>query len=530
MNKGTKTLTLVDSTSLVPASLERIGRMVGREKLPMPDPADSEERWLEYCQQDVLVLAELVLTVMDWWDANRLGHWSLSGPACGWNAMRHKAKPRFCVIKTEPEGVAWDRLAVRGGRRDVTRVGQIPGGPFALVDFENAYLTVAATQLLPKGRMAWRDSFDVDSPMINGNRFGVIANCVVDTPEPLYPLRTSRGVFYPVGAFQTVLASPEIVEARERNHLVSVGSGFVHDMGFPLKGWAEWCLGLLAAGTDETPSVVQAMVKQWGRSVIGKFAARSSRQVDLGPALWPSWHIERGTHGVDHTPAVDVHIAGRHWWEIGDQESDNAYPALLAWVESYVRVALGRMLSEMGEDMWVCCDTDGAVLDLTKARSWLGLRGLPLRGAPGPMRVAQAVCSAVEHLTWPLVPRVKLLSETLEVSGPQHYAGDTFERMAGRPGKPEVEGDGRLRWWAWPGVKWQMEHGHRDGFVRMEQSWTSPSQLAHRWVLESGVAVPVRAGFGADGKSVLLPAAHGSPGGVAWWLAANQAPSLAGLF
>jgi hypothetical protein len=503
--------------------------MVGRPKQPMPDTADSEESWLEYCHNDVLVLAETVLTLMDWWDQNRLGHWSTSGPACGWNSLRHMAPPRFCLIKTEPEGVAHDRTAVRGGRRDVTRVGTIPGGPFALVDFSNAYLTTAAHQLLPKGRMGWREGFEMDSPMVDGNRFGVIAACTVDTTEARYPLRTRRGVFYPVGRFQTTLCSPEIVEARTRGELVAIGPGYIHDLGYPLKTWADWCLERLSDDPDVTPAVVQAMVKQWGRSVVGKFAGRTSRQVDRGPALYPGWHVERGTSGPDHAPAVDVHIGGRHWWEIGDQEGENSYPAVLAWVESYVRVALGRMLTELGDDLWVCCDTDGAVLDLTRARSWLAARSWPLGRVRSPHRIAEAVCEAVSHLTWPLVPRVKLMSETLQVVGPQHYAGDSFERASGRPAKPEQDEDGSLRWWVWPGAKWQMQHGDQEGFVRVEQSWTSPSQLAHRWVLNDGRALPVAAHISDTGETELLPAWRSMDSWHTLMLKPDQAQSLAWL-
>jgi hypothetical protein len=187
------------------------------------------------------------------------------------------------------------------------------------------------------------------------------------------------------------------------------------------------------------------------------------------------------------------------------------------------------MLDELGEELWVACDTDGAVLDLTRARSWLRERSWPLGRVRSPLRIAEAVCEAVSHLTWPLVPRVKLMSETLHVSGPQHYSGDTFERAAGRPGKPEVEADGHLRWWSWPGVKWQMAHGSTEGFVRVEQSWTSPSQLAHRWVLTDGRAVPVLADTCApSGDQLLGWPLMGATESTAR-LHPDQAPALAGL-
>ena len=529
LRKRSKGLTLVDSTSWLPMALEKVGLLVDRHKLPMPAFGAPDEDWLEYANQDVLVLADAVLQLLDWWDDNKLGHWSTTGPGCGWNSARHMSKQPLLVVRDDPAEVKHDRSAHLGGRRDVTRVGEIEGGPFAQIDFSNAYLTVAASQLLPKGRLAHYDSFDPYGTWVDGNRFGVIAECEVQCRVPRYPFATASGTFYPVGRFRSVLASPEIVSARNTGDLVAIGPGYVHDLGYPLQQWARWALDICDGGAQETAPVVASCVKQWGRSVIGKFAARASTSTARGPALWPGWHLERGSSGPDHLPAADVHVAGRHWWVTFDQEGENAYPAVLAWVASYVRVALGRMLEQLGEDLWVCCDTDGAMLDLTKARSWLRERSARFGRLRTPWAVAEAVCEAVTPLTWPLVPRVKTLSHTLTVVGPQHYQADTFTRAAGRPGKPEQGPDGSLELWRWPKVKWQMEHGSDDGFTRVAASWTEPAQLAHRWVTQEGLALPCTARMLPDGTSGLVPWAETPYAALGMILHERQAPALAGL-
>lgn len=530
MRKGRKCLRLCDSGSWLPNKLADIGLAVGRPKLAMPAFDASEEAWLTYCEGDVLVLAEAMLTLLAWWDDQKLGHWTTSGPACGWSSMRHRSRVASIVINPEPTQVAHDRMAIRGGRRDVTRVGVIPGGPFALVDFSNAYLSVLANCLLPQARKHHAEAFEPDGLWVDGNQFGVIAECQVNTPTPRYPLRTPSGVFYPVGRFRTVLASPEIAWARDGGHLEAIGAGWVHDLGKPMARWGAWVLSMLDPDASDTPAVVRMMAKQWGRSVPGRFAARSSRIADRGPALWPGWHLERGTAGPEHAPAADVHIAGRHWWVTFDQESDNSYPAVLAFIESYVRVALGKMLEALGEPLWVCCDTDGLVVDLNKAASWLSGRQVALRRTRGPMSLAEAVCGCLEPLTWPLVPRVKVLSETLTVAGPQHYSGDTFSRASGMPASVELDQEGHPVMWSWPKVQWQMAHGSPNGYVRVETHWTHPSTTAHRWVLTDGTALPVSAAINAQGQSVIAgcyPPAHLAIG-VA--LAEHQSPALRGLY
>lgn len=530
LRKRSKSLWLVDSTSWLPHALAKVGHAVGRRKLAMPAVDAPEEAWVEYCTGDVLVLADAVLTCMDWWDREHLGHWTKSGPGCGWNAARHVSRSKLFLIRPEVDQVKHDRRAVYGGRRDVTRVGEIEGGPFALIDFSDAYLTVCAHLRTPKGRYSWHD-FDLgEVRRLAQVGYGAVAECEISTAVPRYPLRTSQGVFYPVGRFRTWLASPEITAADEAGDLISVGGGFVHDTGFPLQAWAHRALAWLDPADESVPAVVRMMVKQWGRSVPGRFAMRTSKTLWSAPATWPGWHLERGTSGPDHLPAVNVHLAGRQWWSVQDQEGENSYPAVLAWIESHVRVRLNRMLEELGEGLWVACDTDGLVVNLEQAPVWLAGRLGRRWRSRDPLRTARAVCDVLAAFTAPLVPRVKVLSETLTVAGPQHYSGDTFSRAAGRPGKPEVDDQGELHHWSWPKVAWQMEHGSPDGYVRVERSWTEPAVTAHRWVAAGGVCLPVLTETGAGSVSVLAPWSRSGGLYAGVELGPVQSPALHGLY
>lgn len=530
MRRGNHGLRLADSVSLLPAGLAQVGAQLGTKKLGMPDWSAPDEVWLTYCERDVQVLGLAVLELMRWWDEGKRGRWAATGPGCGWNAMRHhRPQPHF-LIRTDPDEIRGDRAAVYGGRRDVTRVGTIGGGPFVLIDFSNAYLTVARYLPLPTGRLANLTPGGVAEHMEGGSRHGLLAEVTVDTPVPRYPFRTPKGVFYPVGRFTTILAGPELAWARDSGHVVSYGPGVLHRLGMALQPWASWCLELIEAADDQVHPVVKTMVKQWGRSVIGRFASRNASKHDRGPALWPGWHMERGTSGSEHLGAADVHIAGRHWWYVFDQDSENCYPAVLAYVESYVRRLLGEMLEQLGEEMWVCCDTDGAVLDLSKARSWLSGLGYQLGATRSPMLVAEAVCEELRPSTCPLVARPKQWGRTLQVVGPQHYRSESFERAAGRPSRPEVGADGELEVWQWPRVGWQMAEGSPEGFVRVQTQWTEPSRLAHRWVLTDGTAIPVRVQQTEPGTSALLRWDTSWVGGDAGVLDGVQGPALAGLY
>lgn len=530
LKRRSKTVWLVDSTSWLPHALLKVGHAVGREKLSMPAVDAPVEAWADYCTGDVLVLADAVLALMDWWDRERLGHWAKSGPGCGWNAARHMSRDKLFLMRPEVEQIKHDRRAVYGGRRDVTRVGPLDGGPFVNIDFRDAYLTVCAHLRTPKGRYSWHDFGLGEVRRLRELGYGAVAECVVTTSQPRYPLRTSRGVFYPTGTFRTTLCSPELEAADARGELVEVGGGYVHDTGYPLQRWAHWALDVLDPGRTDVPAVVKMMVKQWGRAVPGRFAMRTSRTLWSGPATWPGWHLERGTSGPDHLPAANIHMAGRQWWQVFDQEGDNTYPAVLAWVQAHVNVRLSAMLDQLGEGLWIACDTDGLWIDTARAAVWLSRRLGRRWRSKDPIRAGEAVCGLLAPLTAPLVPRVKVVSETLTVAGPQHLSGDHFSVSAGRPGRPEVGPDGQLHHWAWPKVKWQMEQGSADGFVRVEKTWTEPAVTAHRWVLADGSTYAPAVVTDDTGRPCLVPWGEMGPEVCGLELAAVQAPAMLGLY
>jgi hypothetical protein len=552
MRQDRRHLGFYDLHSILPESLERIGARMGFPKGRMPPWEAPDEVWERYCARDVEVTAAAVCQLMDWWDEHRLGRWTGTGPGLGWNCLRHrlerppgydepdddgivddppkKSRRSPIVIKTDQAGIDADRVAVYGGRRDLTRVGQLAGGPFAQLDFRSAYLTAARHYLLPRQRGVWYPRFDLDGWQFSAPDLGVIAECEVSTDEARYPLRARGQIFYPVGRFRTVLCRPEIELAASRGELESIGGGWTHKLGFWARSWAEWVAGLLEGAEGDQPPLVEPMAKAWSRSVLARFAMHTTTAVHAGPALHPTWYCQRGSDGPRGVRFTECHVAGERWHYYEDQDADDAYPAVLAWVQCHVRLALGRMLDALGEDVWVLCDTDGAWVDCSRLAGWTGGGRSSRSRLEAAADVARNACTRLEGLCAPFVPRLKELSEGLRLIGPQHYATDRAEVMAGRPKRTDVDADGAEHRWLWPGVSWQMAHGSREGFVRVEGTWPVPTHLAHRWELADGRCLPPFAVSPRRGPSDIAPWDPGRlPDGGAE-LADGQSRPFAGLY
>lgn len=488
LTNGRCHLTLADSFSWLPLRLEDVAKQMGMVKPELPGNDDDDEWWLARCRADVNILAEAMLTIMEWWQANDLGHWSVTGSASGWNVMRHKISARDITINPSPEGIACDRSAIYGGRRGLWKAGILRPGRYADIDFTAAYPTVAESLPLPQERMAHFASLPVDHRWVTSARHGIIARCHIVTSVPRWPARANGRVWYPVGEFWTDLAGPDIAEAARLGCLREIGPGWVHRLGYALRPWAQWCLAVSRGDDPSVPLVVRSWAKHCGRAVIGKWAQRKFSTIELGPSPHHGWFAEDGWNHTLGVRATIMDFDGRRWQSTADGDGDNCYPAVLAYVESYVRVRLGRLIESLPPGAVIACDTDGALIDMMT----LGAAGVEEGGLS------------------PLVPRVKGQYTSVEMIGPQHMILDGDRRFAGIPASAKRQADGEYKATLWPKMTWQMSNGRQGEYVRPDQTYRVAATYAPGWLLDSGDVVPLQFTVTDEACNLITPWAQTS--------------------
>lgn len=482
MSAGRSHVTFADSFSWLPARLDEVASRMGTSKVPLPGNDDELEFWFARCRVDVDILADAMLCVMQWWDDNNLGHWSVTGSAAGWNVMRHKIDAGRIVINTTPAGIQADRKAVYGGRRALFRSGTLPGGEYGEYDFTAAYPTIAENLPLPLERMSSFTSLPVDHKWVTSDRHSIIARVRVKTSVPRWPARVAGRVWYPIGEFWTHLAGPDIAEAARLGCLLEIGEGWVHRLGYVLKPWAEWCLATSRGDDDSVPQVVRMWAKHCGRAVIGKWAQRSFDTVEIGPAPTRGWWASDGWNHTQGVRAVIIDFDGRRWQASASGDGDNCYPAVLAFVEAYVRVRLGRMIESMPAGAAVSADTDGMMIDLGRLREW------------EPM---------LDDL-WPLIPRLKRTYSRVEMIGPQHMVLDGARRFAGIPSSATPDPQGTYSAQLWPKMVWQMGESAQGEYKRPTQVYRIAATYAPGWVLDTRDVVPVECAITGDGNNKIV--------------------------
>ena len=476
-------LVLTDSWSWLRADLQTIARDMRRRKVRLPENDDSLAAWHKRCMVDARLLDEAIVTILDWWDDAGLGRFGITGAGCGFAAARAVMGPKKIVVGGDPDRIAFERSAVYGGKKECYRVGTYEGTWCADYDFADAYPTVAAHLPLPfaAGRRfttrtapAWRE-------VTPGH--DVIARFLVTTETPCVPVKVADETYWPVGRFETVLAGPEARYALTCGAEVEMIDGWAYRTGYPLADWAGWLFALRYDYSADVPAVVRRMAKGWGRSVVGRFASRTSRVSITRPSTVPGWQLSTG-HNLTTGRAVDVlSLGGVEYTLDKDLEPEHSFPAILAFVEAYTRVALGKMIASRQPCRVLACNTDG----------WLEHRAV------------RSTAYVVPDVPWPFSVVRKGCWRSVEVLGPSHLIMPTERRLAGIS-KQASEAAGHVyAWHDWPSLRWQLERSVMGEFRRPAHDAVLAGNYARRWVLVTGETVPVAAEIDESGSTVILP-------------------------
>lgn len=549
---GSAHITMVDSYSWLPHPLSDVGEAVGIPKPPLPGKRAPAGALLERCRADVKILATAMEQLHGWWDDEQLGRWTISGAGCGWNAMRHIKPPVRPTIDPDPAGVASDRGAIHGGRRGAWIVGSRSQGPFLELDFRNAYPTVAAELAVPSRRMAPFTSLALDNWRLVDERWGVIAEVELHTDVPRWPMRYRGATWLPTGHFRATLAGPEIKDALRLGCLAAVGAGYLHQLQPWLAPWARWVLDTANSDDPAVPPVARLAAKSWSRSVIGKTATRGYTKTIWGPSPVEGWGYEEAWDDANQVRGAVVDIGGQRSYVCGAGDAEQAYPAVLAWVESETRVRLTRVIEAIGERAVFQCDTDGLIV----SERLLGTAsaGGHLRAPDhltGPART-KWVLDQIDPIVAPLVLRIKAKHKTIRVLGPQHHEAPGQRTLSGIPRAANKALEHHVTdctrgpactlkahhrvipdaytFKTWPKLAYQMSDGDPRGYVRPESTVHVRGPYAPGWVTTMGTVVPPEAGIGRDGLSRLLGWHETTRKPAGARLADTQHPILAALW
>lgn len=434
--KGKRTLVLVDSLTWIPLPLESIGKLIGQDKLPLPDQSHDDATWMHRCRTDVEILRDAWLRIIRWLRDNDAGNWRPTGAGTGSSWWRHKHFTHRVVVHNDDERKALERRAAWTGRAEAWKIGRLPIEPWTEYDWSMAYCRIAARHALPvamMGSMQLRPGFSLEKP-----RPGRAFLCDVEVTQelPVLPVEKDGGIVWPVGTFTTTAWDNEIRCAMQHGATVRVLTARPYACTPALASWAQWCLDTVNAPYKDVDPVVRSMVKHWSRAVIGRFGSRytewehTAQHPDSDVSLGWTWHdgdeLAKRTLQVGHRVMEQGKLV----------YTSDAVPSIMSWIMAQSRVNLWTAMVAAGLDNVAYVDTDSLIVNH--------------RGA------AKLHESAFDGL------RVKAQYPRLEVMGTRKLVQNGALRASGVPRDAERVGGSVWAADAWEGLVSSLAAGRPD--------------------------------------------------------------------
>jgi len=148
------------------------------------------------------------------------------------------------------------RRSYLGGRVECGRLGRVDG-PVYRLDVNSMYPAVMRDNWYPTRLIGHTSRAEVAELHEWLAKWCVVAEVDLATDEPAYPVVVEGRLVFPVGRFLTVLASPELQHALERERVLAVHAVACYDRAVLFKAFVEECWAIRLAAIQAGDSVTQ---------------------------------------------------------------------------------------------------------------------------------------------------------------------------------------------------------------------------------------------------------------------------------
>jgi hypothetical protein len=357
------TIHFLDNLNIWPTSLAELGREFGLPKSSVDFVAASDAELSSYCHRDVEILVRVWQHWLEFLDSHDLGDFAITISSQAWNAYRHRYIPKRIGIHNRVDALELERRSHLGGRCEYRRVGKVQGGPFYLVDVNGLY--AYCMREYPSPRLLIKVLVDVspDYLAILVQTYAVIADVIVDTDLPIYPVRLHGYNEFPCGSFRTCLTTPDLLHALQRGHIRAVGQVAIYEREHLFRAFVDHFQKARISYQEAGDNARQLICKQIRNSLYGKFAQRGYKQKVIGPAPLDAIGTRKWIDAETGNECVDWTFGGQVIRQVYTGEGADSFPGISSHIAAAARSVLLDYITKAGEDNVYYCDTDSLIVN-----------------------------------------------------------------------------------------------------------------------------------------------------------------------
>lgn len=430
---------VLDTLNIWRMPLAKLGAMVGLPKLDMPAPTAPAGEWQTYARRDVEILWKACMEWWAWLRGEDMGSFAPTLAAQALRTWRHRYMDERVLVHDTADLLTMEREAYHGGRVECFRLGRYTGR-FHVLDVNSLYPAVMQYGTYP-ARVAFRRKNAAGFPWTRyTNEYCTIARVELQTDQAAYPVMSDGKLIFPVGRYPATLCGPELLYAHEHGHITRMIEVALYERAPIFRQFVDdlYRRRVVArrAGDDTRSHFIKIMMN----SLYGKFGQRGDTWAehewveDLTARRWKEVDAETGN------VVMYRQLGGLVQRQSSEPESRESCPAIAAYVTSYARMHLWRLMQLAGRDNLYYVDTDSLLV--TDA----GRRRLKAETDP----------DAIGKL------KLETSTDRIELYGPKDYVIGDKRKHKGVRANAEWLDATTVRQERWRGLKGQIADGILD--------------------------------------------------------------------
>lgn len=361
-HKEGRSIKFIDTLNIWRMSLAAIGESIGLPKLDMPGEWVDEKLDDDYCIRDVEIIMKATLRWFDFLREHDLGGFAPTLASQAVRAYRHRFMKHKILIDDNEDALEMAREAYHGGRTECFYIGETTT-PLYQLDINSQYPNVMNSCMMPTkliGVFKRVKHLELHKLL---KTHAVIAEVKIDTKEPVYSQYTGGKLIFPVGTFDAVLSTPEILYALEHGHVVSIDKVAIYEQAVIFKEYVEYFYKLRQHYKDDNNKSSASMAKNLLTNLYGKFGQRGRVYETIEQN--DSKSISTWTEIDADTKQVIKYrqFAGMVQELIEEPESRDSHPAIAAHVTAYARIQMWNIYKQAGLKNCYYSDTDCVVVN-----------------------------------------------------------------------------------------------------------------------------------------------------------------------
>lgn len=463
-----KTITCLSTTNWFDQPLKYLGEIVGLPKLEIDLNKCNDKTLKNYCRRDVEILVRIMSYYIDFISNNDLGKFSYTKASQAFNAYRFRFMPQIIRIHVDEKSVALERGAYMGGRCECFFLGNVPGDDFVTLDINSMYPYVMRENEYPYRLVEYIENPSIIKLERVIEKFAVIAECEITTPENVFPVIYKTKTIVPRGTFSCFLCSSGLKHALEKGYINKLYRMSVYEKANLFESYVNYFHELREKYKDDDNEIMKVLCKYMSNSLYGKWGQKYQVEERTDVKGLHDYYREEILDIRTNRLVIKTWLMNQQIVKYDEKEGKYSFVAIAAHVTENARMLLWKIMSEVGMDKILYCDTDS-------------------------FKILQEHSYLVKHPIEPKILgalKIEDISHELKICGNKFYITEKNKKIKGIPKNAiEVE-PGVFEFFSWPKMTAHLREGIITGYNRKKVQRRVSMKYDKGVVQKNGIITP----------------------------------------